>query len=225
MMELFINILFPKQCFGCSKFGNFFCALCQNFLNAQQYQRCIICQAPSLGGWTHPKCKTSSKPERLITFFDYHSQLFKKALTTAKYNHIPTVFDELTQIATTRLQNDNHLISNFVLCPVPMHPSKQRFRGFNQSQIICQVFAKSFTLAIDPILQKVKATREQKTLIKIQRQTNLNNSITILQPDSLPTKVLLIDDVTTTGSTFLASTKILKSAGVKEVWCIALAQD
>lgn len=219
------DLIFPKQCFRCKSWGNFICAPCSQTLKSQTYQRCIICQKPSLGGWTHPKCKNSFRPDRLITIFDYQDLTLSRLINTAKLSLVPEIFSELARASCTRLEIQSPLWRQFVLCPIPQTGSKSRWRGFNQSELIAKEFSQRFQIAIDRILVKSRSTKQQKQLNKQQRTFNLRKSFQISQPEYLPKQILLIDDITTTGSTFLEATKVLKKAGVKSIWCLAIAQD
>lgn len=228
MWELLLTIIkdfaFPKQCFGCSSWGNFVCKKCKLVLMLTQSQRCLVCSQSSLNGWTHPKCRGHLAPDRLISIFDYHNKLVSQLIISGKNSFVPDIFMELSEIAVEYLEIQNPKFYSFVLCPIPLTKHKKRWRGFNQSQIISQVFSRHFTLALDQVVKKIKMTKEQKLLNKIQRADNLKNSFEFTG-GSVPKYVILIDDVTTTGATFLEATRVLKKAGVKSVWCLALAQD
>lgn len=219
------DLVFPKQCFGCKSWGNFICTTCSQTLKSQTYQRCIICQKPSLGGWTHPKCKNAFRPDRLITIFDYQDSTLSGLINTAKLSLVPEIFSELAILSCARLEVQSLLWRQFVLCPIPQTRSKSRWRGFNQSELIAKEFGRRFQMAIDRILMKSHDTKQQKQLNKQQRTLNLRQAFQISQPEYIPRQVLLIDDITTTGSTFLEATKVLKKTGATTIWCVAIAQD
>ncbi|HAG27478.1 TPA: hypothetical protein DCG61_01695 [Patescibacteria group bacterium] len=218
------DLIFPKQCFSCRTWGNFICSECESGLKVQTFQRCIVCQKPSLSGWTHPKCKKRYAPERLISIFDYHSKVVSSLINTGKSGLVPEIFSDLAFIAARKIKIRDEQIWKYILCPIPQTKSKARWRGFNQAELIARVLSKHFSLAVDNILVKPKATRQQKELNKEQRASNLRSAFSVsLGP--IPKQVILVDDITTTGSTFLEATIVLKRAGVKSVWCIAIAQD
>lgn len=217
------DTLFPKQCLNCHAWGRYFCDKCCGLLTPVDSLRCIVCQKTNANGQTHSLCRTAATPDGLVSIFDYHNELVSKAINTAKLALVAELFVELTAIGAKILGAKSP--QDFVLCPIPLSISKKRFRGFNQSEVITKIFALHFGLPVDPLLTKPRATKQQKLLNKEQRQTNLQNSFQISIPQSLPNKVLLIDDITTTGSTFTEASKVLKEAGVKTVWCLALAQD
>ncbi len=224
--EIFKDIVFPKQCLNCHSYGLFFCEQCQKVLTIITRQRCIICQKESKYGFTHLECKKNlDVPDRLITIFDYHDPLISKAFNTAKLGLVSELINELAQIGCKKLAIQDSTFSNFVFCPIPLTRFKKRFRGFNQSELIAQIFAEKLSLPVDPILIKSRSTKQQKLLNKEQRSKNLGNSFRLAETTGLPSHVLLIDDVCTTGATFIEATKVLKQIGIKQVWCLALAQD
>ncbi|HMR55369.1 MAG TPA: phosphoribosyltransferase family protein [Candidatus Doudnabacteria bacterium] len=218
------DLVFPKQCFGCRTWGNFICCKCETQIKVQAFQRCIVCQKASLNGWTHPKCKKKYTPERLITIFDYHSKMVSNLINTGKSALVPEIFSDLAFLAARKIIIRDELRWKYVLCPIPQTKSKARWRGFNHAELIAKVFSKQLNLAINKILTKSKTTRQQKELNKEQRASNLQSAFKV-SLISIPNQVILIDDITTTGSTFLEATRVLKRAGVKSVWCLAIAQD
>ncbi len=225
MLNYIWDITFPKQCINCSAWNLYICINCQQQLKMTAEQRCIVCQLPSQYGFTHEYCHTNDSPDRLTTIFDYRDKLVSKIINTTKLALVSELVTELSLVAVNKIGVENMEINNFVLCPIPMTRLKRRFRGFNQSELITKVFAQELNLPIDPLVAKSRPTKQQKVLNKQQRLNNLQNSFKVLYPESIPSNVLLIDDVSTTGSTFIEVAKTLKSAGVKNVWCLALAQD
>ncbi len=106
------------------------------------------------------------------------------------------------------------------IVPVPLHPSRQRRRGFNQAELLAEALGEEIRLPVRLLLRKIKRTKEQKRLNKNQRIENVADAF-IVDEDAMgeyvPASVLLLDDVSTTGSTLTACAKVLKSRGVKKV--------
>ncbi len=214
------NLIFPKYCFGCGIIDLYFCKDCINTIEPQPQQKCIICSKLSIDGYTHQTCKSSQSPERLITIYSYKDSIIKAAINGAKFRYLKDVFIELTLMRLKTLS-----LPHLTICPIPMTKGSLKSRGFNQSTIISQAISKFFKLYNLELLIKKRQSRSQKDLSKAERLNNLLNSFTINPKYNMPSFVLLIDDVITTGSTLLECTKILKQSGVKRVWCLALAQD
>ena len=126
----------------------------------------------------------------------------------------------------------------WVVIPVPLHPKRQRFRGFNQSAQLGKLLAQKIGLDYQEVLKRIKYTKPQVGLKGKERRENLKNAFEIDPSPSLPDQddklcsknytqlvnCLLIDDVWTTGSTIKECCYVLKKAGAQKVWAITLAR-
>ena len=111
-----------------------------------------------------------------------------------------------------------------VLIPVPLHPARQRVRGFNQATEIARHVARVTGIPLHTgACRRVRATSSQATLDRQARRRNLRNAFVVTAP--LPAHVAIIDDVVTTGSTSheLCSTLLRDGAKRVEVWAVARA--
>jgi ComF family protein len=115
---------------------------------------------------------------------------------------------------------------NSLWIPVPLHKKKLRWRGFNQSAEIAREL--SFTLGgqlHEDALEKIKETPDQVTLQQDERKENLLGAFQLKNPAFVRgKKILLVDDVFTTGATMEECAKVLKQAGAREVWGVAIAR-
>ncbi len=111
-----------------------------------------------------------------------------------------------------------------IIVPVPIHESKMSLRGFNQSYIIGKHLSRYISLPVLPCLKRTAITKEQYNLDKIERIFNVNNAFKINMLYNIRNKrVLLIDDVFTTGSTVEECSKALLGAGAESVFVITAA--
>jgi ComF family protein len=113
------------------------------------------------------------------------------------------------------------ICQNAVLVPVPLHPTKFRERGFNQSKVFAQVLQKTLNanIGIEEILIRTRFTESQTTLSRALRKQNIRNAFA-LSPNiklDFDKKYILVDDVFTTGSTANACAKVLKKAGIPTI--------
>ena len=105
-----------------------------------------------------------------------------------------------------------------VLIPVPIHARKKRIRGFNQAELLAKVIGKKMDLTVrNDILCRNRWTEPQKSISGQERRHNLTKSIEIRNLPIGIRRVMLIDDIYTTGSTMEACGRILKENGVEEV--------
>lgn len=113
---------------------------------------------------------------------------------------------------------------NAYLNPIPLHPLRQKERGFNQAQLIAEYFATYFHLPLIQLLTRVKETKAQAQLTKPEdRVANMRNAFTFLEHLYLPQTVIVVDDVLTSGATLKEAAHVLKHHGVKHVFALTLA--
>jgi ComF family protein len=110
-----------------------------------------------------------------------------------------------------------------VVVPVPLHPSRMRGRGYNQSQLIADHLGNMFNVSVVPkVLIRTRATESQTRLNKEQRRKNVAGAFRVQFPDLITGhRILLVDDVVTTGATLNECAKTLRKAGALDVYAAA----
>jgi len=113
-----------------------------------------------------------------------------------------------------------------VIVPVPLYSSRQRERGFNQSEVIARELSRRKKIRlVSGAIVKVKDTPPQASLEAAARRENVKGVYRVKQKEAIKGKVvLLVDDVFTTGSTIEACSRVLMEAGAKEVRAMTVAQ-
>jgi ComF family protein len=111
------------------------------------------------------------------------------------------------------------------IVPVPLHPSREARRGYNQAQEIARFAAEILELPVaDGIAMRIRATEEQAALPAIVRRVNVSGAFEV-RANTVPASVAIVDDVLTTGATVDALAQALRRAGCRriEVWAVARA--
>ncbi len=154
------------------------------------------------------------------------------SIHTCKYRFIPTFAEPLSIWLAERITEIDLPLPD-VCIPVPLHPRRLRFRGFNQSALLADRLADTLTpgLALpvwNDVLRRTRYTKPQmKTHTRAERLGNLRGAFALIA-DNTPLirdkSIWLIDDVATTGTTLEECAKILKKAGAKNVFGIVLAR-
>ena len=112
-----------------------------------------------------------------------------------------------------------------VVVPMPLHWFKQWQRGFNQSNDLAREIGKKWNVPVRNLIRRTKATRPQAGLTNAKRRANMQGAFKIARGKSLAgMRVLLVDDVVTTGATASACARVLKRAGAAHVALLALAR-
>lgn len=233
--NFFLDLIFPPVCLSCGKLSKFICYNCQKKLQLLNTTICPSCLKKTNHGQIHKNC--SGNIQGLISVFRY-KQTMQKIIKNIKYRYYFAGFNNLLPLFFKHLKNQKNpvfyhfLTTKPILVPIPLHSSRKKLRGFNQSLIITKYLSQKLKLPFScKIIQRIKNTQYQSELTKIQRQKNIQNAfapskfIKNTQKIFLTNKnILLIDDVWTTGKTCHEAAKVLKKLGVKNIWILTLAR-
>lgn len=221
-----LDTLFPKRCVPCGTEGSFLCPECARKLVRLERQRCAVCRKPSVSGLTHPHCATPFAPDGLFCLFDYRDRNVSELIIQGKYYFLKDIFtllsEDLARAAERALPDV--LAEADALVPVPLYKRRLRWRGFNQSEVLVKNLAKAWDLSVTKPLTRVRSTKTQKDLRLTERLKNIRGVFTATA-DVKNKRLILVDDVTTTGATLLEASKVLKRSGAASVWCLALARE
>jgi competence protein ComFC len=181
-----------------------FCPTCRTFIN-QSTRRC-------------PKCSESSSlnMNRSLGLFDPDYQTL---LHHFKYKRKISLGKELGKRLGELLIQDEFSKDYAYLMPVPLHSSRERERGYNQSKILAEEISELTLLPLlDKVLKRKKNTRDQTNLNAEERERNVRGAFIVRDKLVLKGKrIILVDDVMTTGATLKECSRVLKEAGAKEV--------
>jgi ComF family protein len=219
----FVALFFPNYCFGCRDGlvhgEEILCTACIGELPRLDYYTSddnpitnrFVGRLPLKHGWALLKFQKSGIVQNL--------------LHELKYNNHPEIGIKLGKIlAANALQYG--LGAEFdLLIPVPLHKSRLRARGYNQSGMIAKGISEVLTIPYDDsCMIRLAATKTQTKKSKVDRWENVNEVFQVSKPDKiLDKRILLVDDVITTGSTLEACARRLFDAGASElsIACIA----
>ena len=225
-----LDFIFPKYCINCRKFGSYLCPNCFSYITFNEIGTCIVCQKAAIGGLTHPVCRIKYIPDGVFSSLVYKG-VVKKLIYKFKYNpHLTdlqnTLIDLFYEGIIQKEAFHKALNSNSVLVPIPLHKSRFKKRGYNQSLILAKGIGKKLNLPVLDCLERVKNTKMQFGLKKEEREENIKGAF---QVKSSKFKVknfqqaFLVDDVSTSGATLKEATNVLKRAGVAKVYGLTLA--
>ncbi len=215
-----VDFVFPKICVGCGREGKYICDKCQRRLVVPE-QICPMCCKPSLDGWTHPKCSRRDGMERLIVGLPYRGMV-QQCLKKVKYKSAWEIVSFLYGL--WRENCSDIATGDMVVTSVPMWRQKERTRGFNQAEIVAELVAKNYKIRNLVILERIKETKPMFGLKKDERRENISGAFMIKGQVAGLQRIVLVDDVWTTGATMRECARTLKRAGVVEVWGVALAK-
>lgn len=223
-LEKLINIIYPTRCVSCGKDGTLFCEDCRSKLEPFEEFFCIVCDRPAVSGFTHPGCATRYTPERALAGFSYCGPA-KNLVRALKYKSLRGLVQVMADLSIEDLEEKGVAFGpQTLVVPIPLSSERERSRGFNQAALLGQALADRLGLQFqDSVLARVKDTSSQVSLKKKERKENIRG---VFSAKPLTGEdILLVDDVTTTGSTVLEAAKTLKKSGSGQVWVMAFAKD
>ena len=226
-----LDYIYPPRCILCSGLilnNNGFCVDCWSKLNFITAPYCRICCFEfSVDYGADNKCaRCLNDPPH----YDYARSLLRFDENSKKIIHALKYYDRsfISRIIAKMLVNyyRESIISADLIVPVPMHKLKRLSRLYNHAQILSDSIAQLVEKKITPdILLKTKHTRTQTGLARKHRIDNLSDSISVVDKQKIRgKKILLVDDVMTTGATVNLCAKQLKKAGAKEVVVLCIAR-
>ena len=112
-----------------------------------------------------------------------------------------------------------------LIVPVPLHPARQRERGFNQADLLAELLSRRVSVPVNAVLERVRYTTTQTAFDRVERMENLRGAFRLRgNADVRQLHVLLIDDVLTTGSTLSECARVLKRAGACSIYAATAAR-
>lgn len=147
-----------------------------------------------------------------------YNDFLKEVIAKIKYRGDAELMKALYPIARSKFKS---ISRNSLLVPIPLSKERHYERGFNQAEI----FAKSLTSNVQPLLKRVTHEEKQSKKTRKDRMLKKNNPFTVIDEERVKDKsILLIDDVYTTGSTLRYAAKVLKDAGANQISSLTLAR-
>jgi competence protein ComFC len=234
--ELFqaaISLLYPATCTICWKnirAGTYLCDACEAKIVRIVPPFCKTCSEPFEGSISSPFTCANCAHRKI--YFD---------AAVAAYRGRGIVREIIHEFKYARQIHLRHLIAHWLraaldderlrdisfdlIVPVPLHPARQRERGFNQASLLAESLSAETSIPSKPVLQRIRYTTTQTALDRSERMENLHNAFRLRKnADVRGLRMLLVDDVLTTGSTLSECARVLKRAGAISVHAATAAR-
>ncbi len=210
LYDLLLDLVFPPRCPGCRLRGTLLCEPC-----VARCRRLRNDLSTSLG------ISRLAPLRSAVALYQYDAPL-REAIHWLKYRRRRALAGPLGALCVDVLPPQARTCRMIV--PVPLHRTRERERGFNQSALLAEAIAMALHLPLSRHLQRLRATAHQVGMDRRAREANVQGAFLWRGPD-IREPVLLIDDVLTTGSTMRACAHALRAAGAPEVHGLALAGE
>ncbi|HUP46096.1 MAG TPA: ComF family protein [Thermoanaerobaculia bacterium] len=199
------------------------CAACWRSLPALRGDRCRSCALPLPAGTICIACSADPLPAAWTDAWGEYRAGLERLLHAFKFERHDFLDDPLAALMEEVVRG--HDEEGFdVVVPVPMHRSKLRRRGYNQAELLARSLARRLRIACDPrLLTKEREKETQSTLARAGRAANVRG-VFAAGEGVADRRVLLVDDICTTGETFRSCAAALLDAGASRVCAIAVAK-
>ncbi len=237
LSDFFADIVFPIKCLHCRKEGAFICEKCLEKIPKNSFQVCPICEKTIItNGDICKLCKETwdSPINRLFVVSDYKDKLLSKAIHSFKYNFVSDLADPLGMLIVKTMLHLGSFPAPDVIIPIPLHNKRLRWRGFNQSELLANIISKNLLpgIEIEVLPNAIQRKHFTKPQMKVKnyeaRQENIKDCFVANKDfyEKIKTKrILLVDDVCTTGSTIGECAKELRKLHPKSISAIVLARQ
>ena len=236
-----VDWLYPPRCRACSgriygRDAEYFCGTCWPEIRVVSHPLCTTCGRPfpdasgddhlcgiclsrqpyfaCARAWAcYPREETTEHPLRRVV------QKFK-------YGRKVSLGKPLGRLLAQGCQEFLDQCPSDLIIPVPLHPKRLRWRGFNQSVLLARQVSREYAIPLDPfVVYRSKETPPQTQLTEDERRKNVRGAFSLNDQKSVKGKrILLIDDVYTSGATVNECSRALKRGGAKEVYVLTLAR-
>lgn len=221
-----VECFFPRFCLGCHREGELWCGSCASVWWPKPFiAGCPFC-GDGLLSQTCRSCKKETFLDGLWAFASYGNPVVREAILQWKYVGDLSVETILQQWLVRAVPVFFEMTQDAVFAPVPLHIRKQRARGFDQAGMIADWCGQLCSRPVFDLLVRTQFTSPQAMRAQSERQLGTMDGIFSLHPklDVVPKRVVLCDDVFTSGATMDSAARVLKEAGVEQVVGFVLAK-
>lgn len=215
-MEWLWNLVFPKECLLCGRDGAWVCRECIKGLRPAE-ERCPECSRGSKGGRVHKACRKKAVIVRLISGYSYKDRRVAKIVQEIKYNLVRQAVKDMVD------NWEADVDKRWIMVPIPLHRRRENVRGFNQAEEIAKRLQAKYGLRMVKALVRVKNTRKLADIGRREKRAEEIRGAFRVVKGVEGERVVLVDDVYTSGATMKEAARELLKAGVKEVAAMTLA--
>jgi ComF family protein len=218
-----LNLVFPPRCVACGAWGDWFCATCLATVRPISNPCCSHCGRPLIREGCCTRCRESNSHLESIRSSSTYRRPLSHVIHALKYNGIRVLAEPLADIMWATWQSYSTQCD--LIVPVPLHPKRVRERGYNQSALLARALGQRVGIRMaNNVICRVRNTKPQVGLSRPERLQNMAGAFVSQHKLTGSPRILLIDDVCTTGATLEACAKVLLQTGAGSVHALTLAR-
>ena len=232
MISTLLNTLFPAFCQHCGKEGErekWLCQECNYALAPRLYTNCPQCNKGGEEGRLAPVCKAHTGLTCFFASYTFSAPVAQSLIHSYKFRHASALHTYISNLMLTWiLGHDLEYLfakNNLLITSVPLSKRRRQTRGFNQAELLAKDIASHLALPYESTLVRIKDTDPQTKVVSAEnRYENIKGAFAPGNIDISGKKILLIDDIYTTGATMQECATILRQTGASQVWGLAFAK-
>lgn len=213
-LEQLVRLVYPAKCVFCGALlpesaGICACKACHAVLPRYHRKFERIPDMPYLSG--------------LMAAFVYENEV-EQAIRDMKFSNRPKNAETLAYLMFECIMSQENIPDFDIIVPVPMHNKKRMRRGYNQSELLALNLGRLMNIPVGNLLAKIRNTKPQSLLGREDRLKNLENAVIAIDENKIKgLNILLVDDVTTTGTTLNTCARVLFDAGASWIFSAVIA--
>jgi ComF family protein len=218
-----VDFIYPPECASCGKPGALLCKDCKEKIQPLFDPICPICGYPVATPGVCQNCRDNPPPYTALRSWAEFEGSLRKALHKLKYESDLGLGLEFSYPLLQIIAKEKWAIDYII--PIPISKKHRKTRGYNQATIIARPLALALGIPLfEKSVSRVKETESQVNLSREERFKNLHSAFLGNSAKLLNKKVLLVDDVATTGATMISCSQTLREFGCAQVFCITVAR-
>jgi ComF family protein len=221
-----LEVFFPSRCVGCGAYGSFLCQSCQAELLPTRPPRCPICWQPQPQEVTCGRCREERPAFQGARSAYLYQGAAREAVRALKYSYLSALAQPMAQLMA-RYVLEKEPIEADLLVAVPLHGRRQRLRGYNQSALLARELSRlcGLPLAERGLARRRNTPPQARSADAEARKRSVSGAFVADRRWVEGRRVLLVDDVMTTGATLDACAQALRQAGAASVWALTFARE
>lgn len=213
-----LNFIFPQVCASCSALGDILCDNCRAKIETCKLI-CPVCKKRNPLGVTCPGCLNRNTPQSLIALYRYNG-LAKDLITKFKFEDL-TILSDFFAKEIIKRYNKRLCVFSLITC-MPTTTMRRIQRGYNQSELLARQLSSKLEIPFKKTLTTRHSTPQSEIENEFERRKNIKGKIQARERLD-GEKILLVDDIYTTGATIQEATKVLICSGASSVDAVVIA--